>query len=308
MPSGPRKLGGSSSSGINHKQLTPAQAAAAAAERRARDNVWCGAEHAADEVEQEVGQQADSLPGASTADASTAAAGAGWYQSAAAAAAAAPAAAAAARAAAGTRVSRAQQPHAAVGAFPSGPAQPQQGTASNTLHQPLPHSSQQQAALQQEWQQHLQQRQLQQQQRQRKRPAVETVDLTLSDGEDDGDPQQEAAAAAGAAAAAAAGSSGFGAAGSSAGARPVAVSCPCCAASVDGPLDAAVMQRLQQRTGYQQWCDLHRQLRAEQQGQQQGRSRAADAAEGAWTCNVCTLVNPGRVLVCEACLSVKNLI
>ncbi|DBA90648.1 TPA: hypothetical protein ACH3X1_003871 [Trebouxia sp. C0004] len=45
MPSGPRKLGGDLSL---LKGLTPAQAAARAAERRARDNVWCPCDHGTD--------------------------------------------------------------------------------------------------------------------------------------------------------------------------------------------------------------------------------------------------------------------
>jgi hypothetical protein len=51
-----------------------------------------------------------------------------------------------------------------------------------------------------------------------------------------------------------------------------------------------VMQSLQQRRGFRQWCALHRQL-------QEGSG---------WTCTTCTLRNSAAVLVCEACLTVKN--
>ncbi|KAF6266695.1 WLM domain-containing protein [Scenedesmus sp. NREL 46B-D3] len=51
MPAGPCKLGG----GPGYRHMTPAQAAAAAAERRARDELWCGAGRSAEEVEREVG-------------------------------------------------------------------------------------------------------------------------------------------------------------------------------------------------------------------------------------------------------------
>ncbi|GBF89129.1 hypothetical protein Rsub_01846 [Raphidocelis subcapitata] len=56
MPAGPRRLGGGHSAAAG---LTPAQAAAAAAERRARDNVWCGSERAAERQQGEGGSGAE---------------------------------------------------------------------------------------------------------------------------------------------------------------------------------------------------------------------------------------------------------
>jgi hypothetical protein len=157
---------------------------------------------------------------------------------------------------------------------------------------------QQQLALQQQWQQHLQhqhsQRQQQmQQQRQRKRPAVDTVDLTVSDSEDEKQ-VPEAAAAAGPEVQQHADASSSG---RSPPTEPrYSAACPCCAAESQEPLDAAVMQRLQRKQGYQQWCAVHRQ------------QQLAAAGDGKWTCRVCTLMNPAAVLACEACLTVKNLI
>jgi hypothetical protein len=131
-----------------------------------------------------------------------------------------------------------------------------------------------------------------QQQRQRKRPAVDTVDLTVSDSEDE-EQVPEAAAAAGAGVQQHAGASSSG---RSAPVEPnIPATCPCCAAESQGPLDAVVMQRLQRRQGYQQWCAVHRQ-------------QLAAASVGNWTCSVCTLINPVAVLACQACLTVKNVI
>lgn len=288
MPTGPRKLGSAGGSSINHKHLTPAQAAAAAAERRARDNVWCGAEHSADEVEQEVGLQADNAPSTGTTQTAAAAPGA-----------------AARTGSSGpfpTGAAQQQQQQTAAAAGPSSSRQQQQQQQQqaddiNVANSHQPQLTQQQLVLQQQWQQHLQQQHTQlQQQRQRKRPAVDTVDLTVSDSEDEGQ-LPEAAAAAGAEV-----QQQQVAGGNSSGRFVPAVptvpaTCPCCAAGLQRPLDAAVMQRLERRQGYQQWCAVHRQ-----------QQRAAANEVGKWTCSVCTLKNPAAVLCCEACLTVKNVI
>jgi hypothetical protein len=95
----------------------------------------------------------------------------------------------------------------------------------------------------------------------------------------------------------------------------VLAGCPCCAAELGGGAgvqpDAAVMRRLWRRQGFQQWCQLHRQLQ-EQESKGVGVAAAAavaggsDAGGGSWTCSMCTLINREGVLVCEACLTVKN--
>jgi len=308
MPSGPRKLGTTAGSSINHKQLTPAQAAAMAAERRARDNVWCGAEHSDDELEREVGQQTASTSKGPAAGAPAPAANGAKKPSKAAAAAATPAAALPSSSGHVARTGAAQQQqqrHELPPAPSNGHKQQHDGSSFPAQHhQQL---SQQQAALQQQWQQHLQQSNSQRQQRRqqpRKRPAPDTVDLTMTDSDDE-DQQQTSAAgvesssgATAAVAAAAAAPSG----------EQLFTSCPCCAAAVQGALDPAVMQRLHSRQGYRQWCARHRR---EQQGQQGDSLKAADPSGlygSSWTCSICTLINPASILVCQACLTAKNVI
>lgn len=287
MPAGPQKLGGSRS----YKHMTPAQAAAAAAERRAHDNMWCGAEHTPEEVQQELGS-ADASPAASTA-----------------------AAAAVAAVAAASSVG----PSVAAAAASQSPAHGCKATATAAAAAGHAAVRRQQAelevTLQQEWRARIQQQQRQrqqaQQQKAKKRSAAEAIDLTLSDDESDGllAGHLSAAAAANSKAAVADGAGALG-----------PCSCPCCHPGF------AAAERLDTTSSgaasFRVWCARSRQWLQDQQELSKAVSKQLDpqpsaghpsaaashtaGASGQWVCPVCTLLNPAMVLQCEACLTERG--
>lgn len=281
MPSGPCRLGGSRA----YRGMTPAQAAAAAAERRARDNLWCGAEHTPEEVEQEVGTGAggsntnsrSSSPKLDASAATAAAAvcdrvaaiGAGkqlqangqWHPND-----ATPAAAAAAALQTHQDVDQVQQQH----------AQQQIGVQQQQQQQEANNST-----LQQEWEHHLQRQRQQRQQHQPRKRHAEEVDLTLSDSEDYA--AEDLAAA---------------------GEDVTSTGCPCCSGLVAISDEGAAGAVVGAASSWKAWCAGHRQ----QLGKQQQECQQLDQQrqENTWVCQVCTLVNKPLVLQCEACLTVRT--
>lgn len=269
MPSGPRKLGGSSV----YRNMTPAQAAAAAAERRARDNIWCGAELSLEQVEEEV---YSSKP---VADRNWEGQAAGMQQR--------PTGTDAGRTQSRTAVASAATSRAAAGVSVSAAA----ASAGNTSRTRVSvateadgSAAQQQRAQQglQEWQSHISRQQDRRQQRLhqpfRKRSAAEAIDLTHSDDEsDDGVLVVHDAPAAAAAKIDSL-------------QQPM---CHCCS-----PQQQQQQHSLQADAKPTQMHDQHATAVA--------RSTKQFAEDDVWTCSVCTLLNSATAQQCDACLTVKN--
>jgi len=338
MPAGPQRLGGSS--GL-YKHMTPAQAAAAAAERRARDNLWCGAEHADEIVEQEVGSVT-----LNTAPAIAAVIQNHHHQQ--------------------------QQQQQQQKQVPKQQQQQHDHQHQQQHHQQLPPeqrvvpearavqslaaldpvaaaascaplsatSHQLQQALQSGWQQHLQRQAglmaQQQQHLTRKRPAPDSIDLTLSDEDEDSNGDQ------GAAAAAAKGAAGnavvaAGAASDTASGPGTSKECPChaaTAAAAAGPGSTAESSRSHHAIkshNQQHWQQQQQQQQQDGHEQQEHTaisSRAPYVSDGgpgdsgrpalpvlaaclpdvsaSWVCQLCTLINRPLALQCEACCSVRD--
>lgn len=299
MPAGPQKLGGNRA----FSDMTPAQAAAAAAERRACDNTWCGAEHTPEQVQQEASSR-DTSPAVSiyTVPATATSVVAGQGQ------------AAPAVAGAGSRVAQSSIALAVSSRSASAAADGRAAAAAEQAVVERQQKSQQDSALQQQWlvrvQRQQQQRQQTSQRVARKRPAPEAIDLTLSDAEDESGPLV---------------------AGNAAGAQPC--SCTSCHAGgmkapaadgtgtaapggthTDSSGGAASCCRVwcAQRCRWLQDCQLSKPLRARIASQADAGTAKlvsdlppAVPLSGEWSCPVCTLLNRALALQCEACLTVK---